>query len=256
MLSEGKIFSFKLNLGDYNDFLNEIIIMAKKNISSYVCVANVHMFIEAYRDENFLKIIDNADLVTPDGMPLVVASRKILGKSSDRVAGMDLLPDLLNEANKNKFSIFLYGGTNEMLNLAKEFILNKYPNIQNLSCYAPPFRPLTFDEEKSMVELINKENPNLVFAVLGCPKQEKWMSSMKGKINCCMVGIGGALPVMLGMQRRAPQWMQKYSLEWLFRFIQDPKRLFKRYFVTNSIFLYLIIIELIKLKILKVKSSH
>ncbi len=256
MLSEGKIFSFKLNLGDYNDFLNEIIIMAKKNISSYVCVANVHMFIEAYRDENFLKIIDNADLVTPDGMPLVVASRKILGKSSDRVAGMDLLPDLLNEANKNKFSIFLYGGTNEMLNLAKEFILNKYPNIQNLSCYSPPFRPLTFVEEKSMVELINKENPNLVFAVLGCPKQEKWMSSMKGKINCCMVGIGGALPVMLGMQRRAPQWMQKYSLEWLFRFIQDPKRLFKRYFVTNSIFLYLITIELIKLKILKVKSSH
>jgi N-acetylglucosaminyldiphosphoundecaprenol N-acetyl-beta-D-mannosaminyltransferase len=101
-------------------------------------------------------------------------------------------------------------------------------------------------EEREVIEKINASGANIVFVVLGCPKQEKWMASMKGKIKAVMIGIGGALPVMIGMHKRAPGWMQENGLEWFYRFYLEPKRLFKRYAVTNSVFVYLICKEIVK----------
>lgn len=253
MLSKKEILNFNINLGRYEDFINEIIRTAKEYVSSYICVANVHMLVEAYGDKSFNEIVNNADIVTPDGMPLVAALNLLFGIKQDRVAGMELLPDLLQEANKNKLSVFFYGGTDEMMNETNSRVTQKYPNIK-ANYYSPPFRKLSKDEELSVIETINSTKPNMVIVVLGCPKQERWMVSMKHKINACMIGVGGALPVMLGMQKRAPVWMQNSGLEWLYRLLQDPKRLFKRYFVTNSIFIYLLIKELIKIKILRLNS--
>ncbi len=246
-----RIVSLYVSTGSYSSFLDRIFQLSYKKQSSYICVANVHMTIEAHWDEQFADLVNKADLLTPDGMPLAKAMKLLYGIQQDRVAGMDLLPDLLKEAEKQDLSVFFYGGTQEMLDRTKEFVATNYPLLEKHHYLSPPFRPLTEEEEQDVVTRINDSGANLVFVALGCPKQEKWMAAMKGKINACMIGIGGALPVMIGMQKRAPQWMQKMSLEWLYRLAQEPRRLFKRYFITNSLFLFLILRQFLQLKFTK-----
>jgi N-acetylglucosaminyldiphosphoundecaprenol N-acetyl-beta-D-mannosaminyltransferase len=243
-----KLLEFEISYGRYADFLLEIISAAKKHVSFYVCIANVHMFIEAYRDKLFLDVIKKADIVTPDGMPLVLALRFLKGVIQDRVAGMDLLPDLLKIAENENIGIFFYGGTDLMLEKTKKYLAEMYPKLMVHGYISPPFRILTDSETEEIITNINNSGAGLVFVVLGCPKQEKWMYSMKGKINSCMIGIGGALPVLVGMNKRAPMWMQKRSLEWFYRLLQEPRRLFKRYLITNSIFVFIILKEYFKMK--------
>ncbi|HSK11804.1 MAG TPA: WecB/TagA/CpsF family glycosyltransferase [Phnomibacter sp.] len=208
--------------------------------SAYVCVANVHMTIEAHSDQAFANIVNNAHAVTPDGMPLVVALRILYGVVQERVTGMDLLPDLLRVAEKENFTVFFYGGTESMLKITEQHLATNYPGITEKHFYSPPFRSLSSSEEQEDILRINSTGANIVFVALGCPKQEKWMASMMGRINACMIGIGGALPVMIGLQKRAPLWMQKGGLEWFYRFMQEPGRLFKRYAITNARFCWLL----------------
>ncbi|MBD1431750.1 WecB/TagA/CpsF family glycosyltransferase [Sphingobacterium sp. DN00404] len=246
--NNSKVVSLYVSRGAYISFIQYIVENSLLRISSYVCVANVHMCIEAYDDPAFAQVVNGADLITPDGMPLAKAIKVLYGEDQDRVAGMDLLPDLLQEAEHKGLSCFVYGGSEKMLTKSKEYIETKYP-VLRCGFYSPPFRPLTAEEEQADVDRINAFGAHLVFVALGCPKQEKWMARMKGRIQACMIGIGGALPVMVGMQNRAPAWMQNASLEWLYRLMQEPKRLFKRYAYTNTKFLYLLFKQ--KLGILK-----
>lgn len=234
------LLSIGITLGNYQSFVARLIQMANQYKSSYVCVANVHMLVEAHQDKRFAEVVNEADITTPDGMPLAKAIKLLYGIDQDRVAGMDLLPDLLSESEKLKILVYFYGGTQAMLDETAIYCKENYPDLNIAGAYSPPFRPLTEDENIEVIETINNSGAKFVFVALGCPKQEKWMASMKGKINACMIGIGGALPVMIGMQKRAPEWMQKTSLEWLFRLGQEPKRLFKRYAITNTTFLYLL----------------
>lgn len=212
------------------------------------------MTIEAYWDPKFAQMVNAADLVTPDGMPLAKAMKLLYGIRQDRVAGMDLLPDLLKKAEEENLGVFFYGGTDEMLQKTQTFVQATYPNLKEQAYYSPPFRALTAEEEIEIIKRINDSGANLVFVALGCPKQEKWMASMKSRINACMIGIGGALPVMIGIQKRAPRWIQKISLEWFYRLAQEPRRLFKRYFVTNTLFLFLIVKQFCQLKFSKQRS--
>jgi N-acetylglucosaminyldiphosphoundecaprenol N-acetyl-beta-D-mannosaminyltransferase len=174
---------------------------------------------------------------------LTWALNRLYGIKQERVAGMDLLPDLLSLSSEHSIPIFFYGSTEEVLSQTQEYIKTYYPKIPFTGVYSPPFRPLTVDEECEVIDKINTSGARIIFVSLGCPKQEKWMASMKGRINGVMIGIGGALPVLLGVQKRAPRWMRKCGLEWLFRLLQEPKRLFKRYFYTNTKFIYLILRE-------------
>lgn len=240
MMINYNIVSLNISIGKYLEFITYILELVKNKTSSYICVANVHMCVEAYRDKSFAKLANSAIIITPDGMPLVLALRLLYGIKQDRVAGMDLLPDLLKASEKQGISVYFYGGTQKMLEKSREFCNQQFPSLIIAGMFSPPFRALTYEEEKQVVKDINASGAGLVFVALGCPKQEKWMAGVKGKINACMIGIGGALPVMIGLQKRAPIWMQKASLEWLFRLIQEPKRLFKRYAVTNTVFLYLL----------------
>jgi N-acetylglucosaminyldiphosphoundecaprenol N-acetyl-beta-D-mannosaminyltransferase len=207
------------------------------------------MFIEARKDQDFLQIIKDSEIVTPDGRPLTWALRILKGIKQDRVAGMDLLPDLLELMSEQHISAYFYGGHPELLNKAKIYLKDFYPDLNVAGFFSPPFCNSTPIEEHKIIEDINNALPSVVFVILGCPKQEKWMASMKGKINTVMIGIGGALPVMLGIQKRAPKWMQNYGLEWLFRLSQEPKRLFKRYWRTNNLFLWIFLKEYCKNKI-------
>ena len=121
---------------------------------------------------------------------------------------MDLLPDLLAAAQKQQIPVAFYGGTDDMLTKTKTFLQQNYPDIIVAKMYSPLFRQLNAMEETSIIQMFNESNARLIFVVLGCPKQERWMASMRNKINATMIGIGGALPVLLGMQKRAPIWMQ------------------------------------------------
>ena len=254
MLFKQTIFNFPINLGTYRDFINEIIYLANSGTHSFVCFANVHQLIEAYRNPPFATMIKKAALVAPDGMPLTWALRLLFKIKQERVAGMDLLPILLREAEIKKLPVFFYGGTEQMLIKTKEHINKNYPELVLSGIYSPPFRQLSANENEEICDVINSSGAKLVFVVLGCPKQEKWMAAAKDKVNATMIGIGAAVPVMIATQKRAPKWMQKSGLEWFYRLFQDPRRLWKRYLVTNAMFIYLILREELRSK--KKKKEH
>ncbi len=208
------------------------------------------MTIEAYLDKNFCDIVNYADITTPDGMPLAKAMKLLYNLAQERVAGMDLMPDLLMTCEKKNLSIFLYGSTDQVLNAIQKKVKDKFPDLE-LHYYSPPFKTLSQKEKEEIITMINQKKPDFVFVALGCPKQEKWMAEHKDKIHSCMIGLGGAFEVFADLKSRAPQWMQDHSIEWLYRLIQDPKRLWKRYFVTNTLFVGLLFMQFIKVRILK-----
>jgi len=250
-----KVISSMISTDSYSMMLNSITDLVKIRKSSYVCVSNVHMLIESYNSGSFNKILDRADIATPDGMPLAKAIKLLYGIKQDRVAGMDLMPDLMKISQEKNLSIFLYGSTDDTLAKIVSKTKEEFHNLK-LDVYSPPFRTITDTEKEDIITMINEKNPDFVFVALGCPKQEKWMAEHKNKINSCMIGLGGALEVYAGIKDRAPKWMQDYSLEWLYRLVQDPKRLWKRYLVTNTLFIVLLFIQVVKVKIFKFKEEQ
>lgn len=251
-----KLFSIDLCTGLYEEFVQKILFNANKNNSGYACLANVHMLIEAKKNKSFKNVVGNANMVLPDGKPLGWALKLLYGIKQERVAGMDLLPDLIAHAANEKMPVFFYGGTKANLEETKKFLHNNYPALPLAGFCSPPFRQLKDYEEERIVELINSSGAQLVFVALGCPKQETWMANMKGRVNAYMVGVGGALPVFIGKQKRAPAWMQRSGLEWFYRLSQEPVRLFKRYAITNSAFLYLLTKKYLQLKVFKKRYKY
>lgn len=244
-MNKTELINFGITTGTYPAFVNHIITNAPARQSSVVCVANVHMFIEAQKDEDFRKMVNDAEMVTPDGKPLCWALRILNGVRQERVAGMDLFPSLLKEAAKNAIPVYFYGGSDEMMKKLLSLLDEVLPKLPVAGAYSPPFRELSEDEMSDIADRVNSCSPQIVFVALGCPKQEKWMNQMKGRINATMIGVGGAIPVFAGIQKRAPLWMQRSGLEWLYRLAQEPKRLFKRYAITNSRFIFIILKECI-----------
>ncbi len=245
------LLSISLSIGSYEELVQNIIETARLGLSDYVCLANVHTLVEAHKDSRFAADINQAYIVSPDGKPLTWAMKMLHGIKLERVAGMDLLPDLLYKAAIHKLPVYFYGGKETMLKKTLQYVHKHYPDLTIAGSYSPPFRKLTALETDQAVEKINNSGALLVLVVLGCPKQEKWMASMKGRVHELMVGVGGALPVMIGSQTRAPVWMQDKGLEWVFRLIQEPIRLFRRYLVTNTTFIYLLTREYVLTKLFK-----
>ncbi len=249
-MKKNKIIKTLISTGKYDEFIHEILELSKNTVSSYICVSNVHMTIEAYQSESFCDIVNSADMATPDGMPLAKAMKLLYGINQDRVAGMDLMPDLMKISEEKNLSIFLYGSTDDTLTQIVSKAKVKFPNLE-LNVYSPPFRTMTDTEKEDIVTMINQKNPDFIFVALGCPKQEKWMAEHKNKINSCMIGLGGALEVYADIKDRAPQWMQDYSLEWMYRLMQDPRRLWKRYLVTNTLFVFLLFIQIVEVRVFR-----
>lgn len=243
-----KVITSLITTGSYEAMTNKIFALAQHNSSSCVYFANVHMLIESYDDPAFNEILNKADMATPDGAPLTVAMRLLYGINQERVAGMDMFPTLLEEAEKRNKSIFLYGGTDKVLRAIVDKAIKEFPRLKIAGYISPPFRVLQEWEKNEIIHTINTADPDLLFVSLGCPKQEKWAAEHKGKIHSCMLAVGGAFNVYAGEQQRAPAWMQRFSLEWLYRLVLEPNRLWKRYLVTNSKFIFLFVISLIRRK--------
>ncbi len=230
----------------YQQFIAEIAERAQQRQSAYVCFANVHMLMEAYHDPSFNQVVNQADLVAPDGRPLSVLMRWQYGLQQDRVCGMDLLPDLLRTATEQNLSVYFYGSTQETLDVIQSRLTEEYPTLRIAGLESPPFRPLTAEEDQAAVDRINASEANLVFVSLGCPKQERWMADHQGRVQACMLGLGQAFLTYAGTEKRLPRWAHDYALEWAYRLYLEPGRLWKRYLVGNTWFLYNAFISIVR----------
>ncbi|PSB14308.1 glycosyltransferase [Phormidesmis priestleyi ULC007] len=223
----------------FDDQISLILKWAKCLVSRVVCIANVHMLVEAYRDPEFAPVLQNADLVTPDGMPLVWMLRLMGAPNQDRVAGLDVLLALCERASTENISIFFLGSQSSILEKMRSQLEQDFPNLQISGMEPLPFRPLSENEDKAVVQKLNESGCGLVFVSLGCPKQEIWMSKHKDQVQAVMIGLGGAFPVYAGIHKRAPQVIRSLGLEWLYRLVQEPRRLWSRYSSTIPIFIWL-----------------
>ncbi len=239
------VIGCQISLGDYGQMVDHILTLGARRQSSYVCCANVHMVVEALKDEQFHEVMNQADLITPDGAPIAKAIQWLHGIRQDRVAGMDLVPSLLAEAENRGLSVFFLGDTDEVLEQLKQKVQADFPALRIAGVYSPPFRQGAPAQDAVAIERVNESEADLLFVALGCPKQEKWMAVHRGEIHACMLGIGNAFRTYLGILDRAPDWMQKASLEWLYRLYQEPGRLWKRYFVTNTYFVLMLLKSLV-----------
>lgn len=203
----------------------------------YICVSNVHTTVTAYGDESYRAVQNGAVMALPDGGPLSRYSRAHGFPQAQRVTGPDLMREVLLRSAEKGWRHYFYGSTPETLELLRAKLAERYPGVEIAGMYSPPFRPLTEEEDAEITERINESRPDFVWVGLGAPKQERWMAHHRGKVNGLMIGVGAAFDYEAGNIRRAPLWMQKCSLEWLYRLLQDPRRLFMRYFVTNGKFL-------------------
>ncbi len=215
----------------------------------YVCVTGVHGIMESYRSPRLLAIHNQAGMVTPDGMPLVWFSHLKGYLFVQRVYGPDLLLAACKESLKHGWTHFFYGGAPGVAERLAERLSARFPGLRIAGTETPPFRPLTPEEDRIAVERINATGANLLWVGLGTPKQEYWMAEHLGRIRAnVMLGVGAAFDFHAGLKPQAPHWMQKSGLEWLFRLINEPKRLWKRYLVNNPLFIWLTMLQLLGLK--------
>lgn len=224
--------------------LSETVKYIEKNLDGlkgkYICLSNVHTTVTAYEDKEYREIQNGGALALPDGKPLSMVSRKRGFKNAERVTGADLMGELFKVSEEKGYKHYFYGSTEETLKTLKVKLKEKYPKLDIVGMYSPPFKSEVTLEDKIILDDINSRNIDFLWVGLGAPKQEKWMFMHKGRVNSIMFGVGAAFDYYAEKIKRAPRWMQKCSLEWLYRLIQDPKRLFNRYVKTNTKFLYLI----------------
>lgn len=239
------VVSLGITAGTYDDAVEWILKTARRRISRTVCFANVHMVVEAQRHNSIAHAVNGADWVAPDGVPLLWAMRTIGNKPQERVAGMDVTATLLERAALEGIPVFFYGSTASVLDDLQRHCLHKFPVLKIVGAVSPPFRPATVDEDEEIIARITESGAGLVFVALGCPKQELWMARMRGRIPAVLLGVGGAIPLLAGHQTRAPRWMRQMGIEWCYRMAQEPRRLFKRYAYTNSLYIYYLLRQII-----------
>ena len=204
----------------------------------YICVSNVHTTVIAYENEDYRKIQNEAVMALPDGAPLSKYSRTHGFPDAMRVTGPDLMLELFTRSEEKGYRHFFYGSTQKTLDDMRVTIEQKYPKMQIAGMYSPPFRKMTPEEDLEAVKMINEAKPDFIWIGLGAPKQEIWMAEHQDKVTGVMFGVGAGFDYVAGYIKRAPMWMQKLSMEWFYRLLQDPTRLWKRYVVTNAKFMY------------------
>jgi N-acetylglucosaminyldiphosphoundecaprenol N-acetyl-beta-D-mannosaminyltransferase len=234
-------------LTSYEDASQRVARWARDGRSAYVCVATVHMVMEAFDSWAFQRVVNGADLVTPDGRPLVWTLRSLGVRGATQVRGTDLTTHVVARAAREGIPIGLYGGTPDLLEAFVGILEERFPGVRVVCQIAPPFCPLTPEEDETVTKEILSSGARILFVGIGCPKQERWMEAHKERIPAVMLGVGAAFDFHTGRVRQAPLWMQVAGLEWLFRLIMDPKRLWKRYARHNPRFVALFLLQLLGL---------
>jgi len=215
--------------------IRDIIINNKK---VYICVAAVHLIMECQTDKKLLKGVQSADIITPDGMPLVWLSRLYGNKKTSRVYGPDLTLVLCKLAEHFNYKVFFLGGSPAQSEQVMKRMISKFPKLKVVGNIDTPIRPIPVIDNQKIIKTINKSKADIVFIGLGCPTQELWMINNRSKLNIpILIGVGAAFDFITGKVNQAPLWTQNLGLEWLYRLKQEPRRLFNRYCILNTLFI-------------------
>lgn len=232
-----RILGVNIAITNMQDTVKLIVEQIDELQGNFICLSNVHTTVMSQKDEEYRNIQNSAFLALPDGSPLSLVQRLRGYRMAEQVAGPDLMAELWKATENTEISHYFYGSTPETIEALEKNLKKEYPGIKIAGMEAPPFRPLTEAEDAEAVARINQSGAAIVWVGLGAPKQEKWMYEHRGKVNALMLGVGAGFDFHAGTVKRAPAWMRKHYLEWLYRLIQDPKRLWKRYVQTNGKFL-------------------
>ncbi len=215
----------------------------------YVTVTGVHGVVEAQGDATFKGILNGAGLAVPDGMPMVWLARLAGYSQVSRVFGPDFMLALTHALAKKRRRVFYYGGASGIADELASAMRSKFPGIVDAGTCTPPYRELTSAEREEMIRLINTARPDVVWVGLSTPKQEKWMEQKRPFLDApALIGVGAAFDYNTGRVKRAPRWMQLSGLEWLYRTIQEPRRLWKRYARNNTLFIYYLLLQKLRLR--------
>ena len=220
-----------------------------KRQSHYVCVTGVHGVIESQNEPELRRILNQAGLVTPDGMPLVWISRLRRQRHVSRVYGPDLMADVCAESVSKGYRHFLYGGASGVAGRLAEQLQRRFPGIRIAGHFSPPFRALTPEEDEAVIRQINESGADIVWVGLSTPKQEYWMAAHLGRLDApVMVGVGAAFDFLAGLKKQAPRWIQRSGFEWLYRLLAEPRRLWRRYLRIVPLFLIYLILDFLGLR--------
>lgn len=245
----------RVDATSYEDATDRVVRWARAGESRYVCIATVHMVMEAFDDPAFRGIVNAADMVTSDGMPLVWGLRLLGVHHARRVYGPELTPVVCARAEREEIPVAFVGGAPETLRLLLERLHERFPRLRVVHAWSPPFRALTVEEEAEATRAINESGARIVFVGLGCPKQERWMSRFRGRIQAPMLGVGAAFDFLAGKKLMAPDVIQRLGLEWLFRLITEPRRLWRRYLKHNPRFVWHFTRQLVRERLQSGSSS-
>jgi N-acetylglucosaminyldiphosphoundecaprenol N-acetyl-beta-D-mannosaminyltransferase len=228
----------------FDDTLRKIEDSIRKRKPIRHCAINAAKIVKIQSDRRLREVVVSSDMISPDGQSIVWASRFLKKPLPERVTGIDLMQKLLELAAKKGYKVFLLGAREEVICELKEKLKRELPNL-NLVGWRNGY--FTLDEEEGIVNHINEKKPDMLFVGMSSPKKEYWMNKYQSalKVPFCM-GVGGSFDVLVGRIKRAPQWMQKLGLEWFHRFLQEPTRMWKRYLITNSLFLFYLLKERFK----------
>ena len=235
------ILGTRIDITNLNDASRSIVGWIQDHKKTYVCVAPVATIIDCQKDPQYRAIINNSGMTTPDGMPLVWLGKLAGHHTIQRTYGPDLLLKLCEQSQEKGYRHFFYGATEDALvQLIKKLKLS-FPKINIAGFYAPPLRGMDEREHQEVLDQMNQANPDILWVGLGSPKQDYWMARHRDQLNVpVMIGVGAAFDFIAGIKRQAPRWMQRSGLEWFFRLCSEPRRLWKRYLVGNSLFIYLL----------------
>lgn len=246
MRERAKVLRMDVDLVSLESALSTIDFLISKKRGSSVCLSNVHMCMEVFDSDDFCHIVNTADLVLPDGRPIYFAQRLLGNRMASQVRGQDIMERLCSDSGNKKINIGLYGGSSE--DVLREVVFNlkrSYEDISIVYQFSPPFRALTTEEKYKVISDINSADVDILFVGIGCPKQELWMFENRQHLKCVMLGVGAAFDFISGAKKHAPLWMQKIGLEWFFRFLCEPKRLWRRYVIQNPRFIYYFLQQLL-----------
>lgn len=243
------ILGTRVHVTGYAECAAAVARWATQHESRYVCVATVHSVMEAHDCQSLQRAINDADIVTPDGMPLVWGLKLLGFGDATRVYGPDLTPAVLDIAEKSGLAVGFYGGSSQSAtDQLVRTIRARFPKLNVAYSYSPPFTAVAVEESANVIKAINESGARILFIGLGAPKQDYWMAAHRGKIAAVMLGVGAAFDFLAGTKRQAPLWMRNSGLEWLFRLAAEPRRLWKRYLKNNPRFVVLFALQLAGLR--------
>lgn len=237
MRTVASVLDARIDVRSFDGALGQLMEWGRARESRYVAICNVHMVVTASRDPAYREVVNGADMATPDGAPVAWMLRRQGFAGQPRISGTELVRALCERCATEGLPVFFYGSTEPTLAVLSKRLQAEFPELIIAGMESPPFRTLSADEDAAAVERMNVSYAGVVFVGLGCPKQERWMAEHRGRVNAVMIGVGAAFDFLAGTVRRAPLWMQNAGLEWLHRLAMEPRRLWKRYLVTNTLFL-------------------